>query len=64
LKAAGIVKNWQTLSNWINDPRIGFPPGRLFGPNTRRWSKRADIDPWLESRPAQVEVAREAATAS
>lgn len=51
LKRAGIVENWQTLSAWQRDPRINFPRGRLFGPNTRRWSKLTDIDPWLASRP-------------
>jgi hypothetical protein len=57
LKRAGIVDNWQTLCNWQHDPRIGFPLGKLLGPNTRRWSKRHEIDPWLESRPARAEVA-------
>jgi hypothetical protein len=57
LKRAGIVRSWQTLRLWQQDPRISFPPGKLFGPNTRRWSKQHEIDPWLESRPAQAEVA-------
>ena len=51
LKHAGIVKNWQCLQDWINDPKIAFPRGKLFGPNTRRWNKEREIDPWLESRP-------------
>jgi hypothetical protein len=57
LKNAGIVKNWQTLRNWQRDPQIGFPSGKLFGPNTRRWSKRHDIEPWVESRPTQGKAA-------
>lgn len=51
LKRAGIVENWQTLGAWQRDPRVNFPKGRLLGPNTRRWSKLEDIDPWLASRP-------------
>ena len=51
LKRAGIVNSWETLREWQDDPRIKFPRGRLLGPNTRRWSKRQEIDPWLESRP-------------
>jgi hypothetical protein len=55
LKRSGIVPNWQTLRLWQRDPKIAFPRGRLFGPNTRRWSKQQDIDPWLSSRPAERE---------
>jgi predicted DNA-binding transcriptional regulator AlpA len=53
LVAAGIVRNRQTLLNWIRDR--GFPPGKLLGPNTRRWSKRHDIDPWIASRPTAAD---------
>jgi hypothetical protein len=53
LKRAGIISSWKTLGEWQRDPRIGFPPGRLFAPNTRRWSKQRDIDPWLASRPVE-----------
>jgi hypothetical protein len=28
----------------------------LLAPNTRRWSKQRDIDPWLASRPVQRDV--------
>jgi predicted DNA-binding transcriptional regulator AlpA len=51
LRRAGIVDSWQTLRAWQKDPRVAFPPGRLLGPNSRRWSKRTEIDPWLASRP-------------
>lgn len=53
LKRAGIVNSWKTLGEWQRDKRIGFPAGRLFAPNTRRWSKQHDIDPWLASRPVE-----------
>jgi hypothetical protein len=53
LKRAGIVNSWKTLGEWQRDPRINFPPGRLFAPNTRRWSKQHEIDPWLASRPVE-----------
>lgn len=51
LQAQGIVPNWQTLRQWQKDPKIGFPSDRLFGPNSRRWSKHHEIEPWLASRP-------------
>ena len=53
LQRLGIVKNWQTLQNWQQDPKIKFPRGVLLGPNSRRWSKTKHIDPWLESRPSE-----------
>ena len=56
LKQAGIVDSWQTLLGWQKDPKIRFPAGKLFGPNSRRWSKQKDIDPWLESRPTEREA--------
>jgi hypothetical protein len=40
LKRAKIVDNWPTLLGWIKDPKIAFPPGRLLGPNSRRWNKQ------------------------
>jgi hypothetical protein len=55
LRRARIVPNWQTLRGWQDDPRISFPRGRLFGPNTRRWNKKNEIDPWLASRPVERE---------
>jgi hypothetical protein len=56
LQRAGIVKNWPTLLAWQRNPQIGFPPGKLLGANSRRWPK-SEIDGWLESRPAEREVA-------
>ena len=53
LKSAGIVRSWKMLREWQLDVRIKFPKGRLLAPNTRRWSKQHDIDPWLESRPVE-----------
>ena len=53
LKRVGLVDSWKTLRHWQRDKRIGFPKGRLLAPNTRRWSKRDDIDPWLASRPVE-----------
>jgi hypothetical protein len=35
LKQRGIVSNWVTLRNRIKNQ--GFPQGKLFGVNTRRW---------------------------
>jgi hypothetical protein len=61
LQRAGIVPNWPTCLAWQRDPQIAFPPGRLFGPNTRRWSKQTEIDPWLGSRPIVRETAEQAA---
>jgi hypothetical protein len=51
LKEMGVVDSWQTLRTWQRDPKIGFPPGRLFGPNSRRWDREKEINPWLETRP-------------
>jgi hypothetical protein len=53
LRRAGIVNSWKTLGEWQRDPRIRFPLGRLLAPNTRRWSKQREIDPWLNSRPVE-----------
>ena len=39
LKARGVVNNWVTLANWINNE--GFPAGCLAGPNTRLWDELA-----------------------
>lgn len=58
LKAAGIVPNWTTLRAWQKDPEINFPPGRLFGPNSRRWALAEEILPWLASRPVERMEAR------
>jgi hypothetical protein len=46
----GIVKNRPQLKRLIE--KEGFPPGQLFGANTRVW----DVDEvmlWVNSRPAQ-----------
>jgi predicted DNA-binding transcriptional regulator AlpA len=48
MQAMGIVTNWQSLRLW--QQHHGFPTGRLFGPNSRRWS-REEIGDWLASRP-------------
>jgi hypothetical protein len=53
LRRAGIVSNWKTLREWQRDERIGFPKGKLLAPNTRRWSKHHEIDPWLKDRPVE-----------
>ena len=53
LKRAGIVDSRKTLREWQRDPRIRFPLGKLLAPNTRRWNKRSEIDPWLASRPVE-----------
>jgi hypothetical protein len=52
LQAEGVTTNWQTLSVWVRNE--GFPPGRLFGPNSRRWT-REEINEWLASRPTTRE---------
>jgi predicted DNA-binding transcriptional regulator AlpA len=48
LKERGIVRNWPTLSRWIE--RDGFPPGRKLSANTRAWSEE-EVEAWLNSRP-------------
>jgi hypothetical protein len=48
----GIISNWESLRRWQDDPAVAFPRGKLFGRNTRRWSLKHDIEPWIESRPA------------
>ena len=53
LRRAGIVSSWKTLREWQRDKRVGFPLGRLLCPNTRRWSKHHEIDPWLKDRPVE-----------
>ena len=50
LKGRGIVKNWATLTNWIE--REGFPAGRKLGPNTRVWNE-AEVTGWLSARPTE-----------
>ena len=66
LKAAGIVKNRETLRLW--QEKYNFPRGRLFGPGSRRWGKHSEIDPWLASRPTDdaqnITLGRKAAAKS
>jgi hypothetical protein len=45
-----IVRNRQTLKNWID--KNGFPTGQLTGPNLRTWGED-DVRVWLDSRPTQ-----------
>ena len=53
LKRAGIVYSRKVLGEWQRNPRINFPEGKLFAPNTRRWSLQHEIRPWLDSRPVE-----------
>jgi hypothetical protein len=48
LAARGIVRNRQTLKNWIL--KYGFPPGQLTGPNCRTWGE-GEVQDYLDSRP-------------
>jgi hypothetical protein len=48
LKRAGVVGNWVQLGRLIR--KEGFPPGRLFGANSRAWTTD-EINMWIESRP-------------
>jgi predicted DNA-binding transcriptional regulator AlpA len=50
LRKAGIVRSWEILRIWQEDPRVAFPRGKLFAPNSRRWSK-SEIVAWINSRP-------------
>jgi predicted DNA-binding transcriptional regulator AlpA len=54
LKARGIVNNRVTLTNRIN--KLGFPPGRLIGANTRAWTE-AEVEAWLANRPTEPKPA-------
>ena len=54
LEARGIVRNRQTLKNWIE--KEGFPPGELTGPNTRTFDEKK-VEAWLESRPTKPKQA-------
>ena len=49
LKERRIVNSWPQLRHLIE--KHGFPPGRMFGPNTRAWDEETEIEPWLENRP-------------
>jgi predicted DNA-binding transcriptional regulator AlpA len=50
----GIVRNRVTLKNWIRN--LGFPAGRLIGPNSRAWSE-SEVEAWLDSRPSTPKAA-------
>jgi hypothetical protein len=49
LQERRIVDSWAQLRNLIQ--KQDFPPGRMFGPNTRVWDEENEIEPWLASRP-------------
>lgn len=53
LKRSGTVPNWQTLRSWQDT--LGFPLGRMLGPNSRRWA-RSEIVAWLAQRPVARKV--------
>jgi predicted DNA-binding transcriptional regulator AlpA len=53
LRRLGVVKNRQTLQNWIKDR--GFPSGALLSPHCRSWSE-AEVQAWLDARPASPKV--------
>jgi predicted DNA-binding transcriptional regulator AlpA len=44
----GVVRNRQTLRNWIK--KQGFPPGQMTGPNTRTWGE-GEVQEYLDNRP-------------
>jgi predicted DNA-binding transcriptional regulator AlpA len=48
LKARGLVRNWATLQNWIDN--YDFPPGRLISPIARAWTD-TEVDAWVAKRP-------------
>jgi predicted DNA-binding transcriptional regulator AlpA len=50
IKAAGIAKNWPTLTRLIEEE--GFPRGVMLSPNIRAW-KLAEVEQWLASRPVE-----------
>jgi hypothetical protein len=48
LKTGGVVNNRVTLKRRID--KHGFPPGALYGPNSRRWDED-EVMAWIASRP-------------
>lgn len=54
LVAKGVVRNRQTLKNWI--AVRGFPEGQLTGPNSRTW-REDEVERWLDSRPTALKAA-------
>jgi len=54
LHAKGVVRNRQTLKNWIE--KRGFPAGQLTGPNSRTWGED-EVQDYLDSRPTAAKPA-------
>jgi predicted DNA-binding transcriptional regulator AlpA len=50
LEAAGIAKNWPTLTRLIEEE--GFPRGVMLSPNIRAW-RLDEIKAWLATRPVE-----------
>jgi hypothetical protein len=50
LKAAGVVSNRVTLKRW--QQQLGFPLGRLIGPNSREWTPD-EVAAWRDNRPVE-----------
>jgi predicted DNA-binding transcriptional regulator AlpA len=48
LRENGVISNRVTLKRWID--KYGFPPGTLYGPNSRRWDED-QVLAWIASRP-------------
>jgi hypothetical protein len=61
LQERRIADSWAQLRNLIQ--KQDFPPGRMFGPNTRVWDEENEIEPWLASRPIAGPAPRGAAKA-
>jgi predicted DNA-binding transcriptional regulator AlpA len=51
VRERGIAMTYQAVRHM--QMHEGFPLGRLLGPSTRVWTV-AEINEWLESRPAEV----------
>jgi predicted DNA-binding transcriptional regulator AlpA len=50
IRAAGIAKNWPTLSRLIDEE--GFPRGVMLSPNMRAWLL-TEVQDWLATRPVE-----------
>ena len=64
LEAAGIVRNWTTLTRLIRED--GFPTGIMLGRKTRAWPLH-EVEAWLAHRPtanANIRVRGKRASAS
>jgi hypothetical protein len=53
LVVANIVRNWPSLQRLVAEEN--FPPGRLFGPNTRAWTVD-EVQAWLAARPTARKI--------